>query len=355
MQKEQTTTQQTLIMANKLLPKSYQKYGAYVAQVSLDEKQSKEVANGDEGTLEELGPIEWVTSTESPNVTLSSEIRFIINQQNINQMTRNNRKNKAINEKQKKQRAERPRKLVNAYTDPPLNQFVIRTTVDPNQKQIPFEAKQRRVSYRQRKPPGNRRRRIKVHKFIRIQNSTDHNLKPAINHRVSGNAREPMTRKRVHRIFGKENNRAHTQRHGSAEKIARNHDFPVQKGNLEDKSVPLRSGLTTVESKTVSDSELDWKRATKPKLLMVAKMKDLNHLKVDTLTGIKWWNQEQPSYCSEPIYVLNDCSERRFTKRWSYNPSNKKCYLYEDYCSQFKANSFETSHDCFRKCYRAKE
>jgi len=99
-------------------------------------------------------------------------------------------------------------------------------------------------------------------------------------------------------------------------------------------------------------SKVDWKQTTIPKFLLRAKLSNINQLTDDRTTTNKWWNLEQPSYCLDPIYVINDCKNRKLTKGWSYSASDKRCYFYEDYCWPVTNNSFLTSRECFQKCWR---
>ena len=315
-------TQTELNKLNKMLPKSYPEFGAYVAQVAIDEKQSKELGTGDADTLEMLGPLELATTTTAApttttmTTTTAKEIRFFINTQNNKQLLKDHKNNNSFNGpknvleigQKESQRSSTP-SIDSSLVDMKSLYSIGKDLNEQNQKKV-IRKKVYRIRNRTKMPTILDKSHIKF-------------------------TERPEYREKTVTI-----ERPFTENFTIANKY---------------KIVDLNDHGQIKTNKSQHLPQIVWKRRSKPKFLIRAKIKPLDKLKADEVTGIKWWYQAQPEYCRIPIYVVKDCAQPKPQKRWSFNPRDNRCYQYEDSCPQYKANSFKSSNDCFRKCYRIEE
>jgi hypothetical protein len=90
----------------------------------------------------------------------------------------------------------------------------------------------------------------------------------------------------------------------------------------------------------------------KPTFILRAR---LSHLPQKNQKGKnQWWKRPVPNYCWDPIIEITNCRKKKLEKRWSYNPEDERCYLYEDYCAKAKKNTFKNINQCMTTCWRPK-
>ncbi|XP_054169234.1 mastermind-like domain-containing protein 1 [Oppia nitens] len=92
----------------------------------------------------------------------------------------------------------------------------------------------------------------------------------------------------------------------------------------------------------------------KPKFLMRARLTNLPK-KGQLGDADSWWLKPVPDYCSDKIVEITDCPDSQLkyrAKRWSFDTTDEKCYLYEDECHSVKRNTFSTLKDCMFTCWR---
>ncbi|CAG2118697.1 unnamed protein product, partial [Medioppia subpectinata] len=338
------TTTETIATTDvyKMLPKSYEEFGAKIARVTVEEdQQSDPLSAADEDTLEAMGPLELGTTTEQS----AKEIQFIINSRlhpKPNNKTRDSVNSKPIDKESQigsKQKF-RPN-IMNSYLKPntqyKTNQYLPHNYdfMDENDDHIvlaedrqfaPKPMKKRkkiRISLANKKIPRIRDNRRRIY----IKSSGKTGAKVGDRRLIRGK------HYKIRRIIRKKINQTNRAlSHGSIGHAVTK--IPTKHNNIDWRSDGNKPDITT----------------KRPKFLFRASIKD-ESLRVDS-RGVKWWSLEQPSYCSQDIYVTKGCAKTEPNKRWSYNPTDKKCYAYEDYCYDLKPNSFKSSKDCFRKCYR---
>ncbi len=357
----------------KMLPKSYATHGAHIEQVSVDEKASKDMTAGDSDSLEVYAPFELKQEKEEDKV-----MRNVTNQI-INDYLKLS--NKTIDSKPKIY--DNRKSISNSY--PKARNIG---------KRIRYK-NQRVVENRNNKYPKliNRRLKVLVHHNrtnIKFPKFIDNKRKKIESNVMNYDFNQPFinsalfttqslafidlrtTENPLDMYTFETRNPALTQRYNNRRLISRRkHNKPIIKKNIKNnfsvnnrlkkKNIqnPKAIQLSSKRRKELIDNEfknkIDWKQTIRPKFLLRAKLRNSNQLTEDKMSTNKWWALEQPTYCSDPIYVVNDCRNKKLTKSWSYDIFDQRCYFYEDFCAHVKRNSFVSSQECFQKCWRVKK
>lgn len=357
----------------KMLPKSYVTRGAHIQQVSVDEKGSKDMTAGDSDSLEVYAPLELKQQKEEDKVTPNLTNQIINDYLKLS--------NKTIDSKPKNYDSRQT--TSNSY---PKARYI--------GKRIRYR-KQRVVANTNNKYPKliNRRPKVLVHynrtnvkfpKFIdnrrkKIElNVMNYDFnQPFINSALFTTQSLAFTHLRttenpLDMYTFQTRNPALMQRYNKRRLVYRSQHYKpfikkyiknnssvnnrLKKKNVKNpKTIQLSSKIRKEFFDNESKNKIDWKQTIRPEFLLRAKLRNSNQLTGDKMSANKWWALEQPTYCSDPIYVVNDCRNKKLTKRWSYDIFDQRCYFYEDFCAHVKRNSFVSSQECFQKCWRVKK